>query len=180
MPSHLPLAQSAALLQLWPFFSLQLPPPSQTSLLPHTGILSVCPSGMFEHIPAEPLMLQDLQSPSHTSLQQTVSTQLPLSHSLALPQVVPLHFLHEPPQSTPVSSPFFMLSLHETHVPLKQVCAAAPQSPLTMQSTHVPFMSHFRLTSHVDPVCARSLTGMPLLQVSRVQSLPSLGGVSAS
>ncbi len=149
---HLLLRQSASFTQTSPFLSLHAPPPSHALVPPQTGMVSVPFRAMLEHIPAEPLMLQDMQSPVQAWLQQTVSTQLPLSHSLALPQAVPLHFLHEPPQSTPVSSPFFMLSLHETQVPLKQVCAAAPQSPSTMQSTHVPFMSHFRLTSHVDPV----------------------------
>ncbi len=92
----------------------------------------------------------------------------------------PLHFLHEPPQSTPVSSPFIVPSVHDTHIPLKQVCPA-PAHPLSFtHSTHVPLPSHCLLPSHVVPAVANFFSGMPLLQLSMVHMLPSSGGVSLS
>lgn len=177
MPVHLPLAQSASMLQLSPSLSLHAPAPLHTLLPSHCGASSVPSSGMFVHVPAEPLMLQDLQSPSHTSLQHTVSTHASLLHSFFAAQVVPSHFLHEPPQSTPVSLPFIMPSVHETHLSMKQDSPALGQLASDTHSTHIAMLLQ-NPPGHGSPMGSSTVMGVPLVHFAVVHGLLSPGGVS--
>jgi len=114
---------------------------------------------MFEHVPALPLILQDLHVPVHETSQQTASAQKPLLQSAPAAQAAPLHLAQAlPPQSTPVSSPSIMPLLHKLQTPL---------------ALHVP-------PGHVVPTGTGLTIGKPLLHVALVQGLPSSGGTSAS
>jgi hypothetical protein len=177
---HLVLAQSMPLLQVSPSFSLHAPAPLQTFVVSQTGASSVLLSGTFVQVPTVPARLHDLQVVSHALLQQTVSAQNPLLQSIAAAHVAPSHFfMHEPPQSMPVSSPFIMPSLHEMHAPITHVgCVPTVQSASAKHETQLPIASHFLPPPHPAPTLANFVSGTPLLQPSIVHMFPSNGGIS--
>jgi hypothetical protein len=81
----------------------QAPVPSQVPFVPQGGAGwqppcgSMPPAGTGVHAPALPVTLQARQVPQLAAEQQTPSTQLPLSHSAAAPQICPRRFFpHEP------------------------------------------------------------------------------------
>jgi hypothetical protein len=86
---------------------LQAPAPLQVPVLPQTLLLLVgqppCrspdPAAMLAQVPGLLARLQAWQVAQLGEPQQTPSTQLPLEHSLPLPQVAPGAFLarHDPP-----------------------------------------------------------------------------------
>jgi hypothetical protein len=71
----------------------QAPVPSQVPLVPQGGAGwqppcgSAAPVGTGVHAPALPVTLHARQVPQLAAEQQTPSTQLPLSHSAAAPQI---------------------------------------------------------------------------------------------
>jgi hypothetical protein len=92
--------------------------------------------------------LQGLLAASQASLQHTPSTQLPLSHFVESPHEVPSQRNGQsPPQSTPVSLPFFILSEQLTHV-----CVAAMQVGFVpVQSASVTHATHWPAPSQTLP-----------------------------
>lgn len=85
----------------------QAPVPSQVPLVPQGGAAwqrpwgSAAPAGTGVQAPALPVTLHDRQVAQLGEEQQTPSTQLPLSHSAAAPQIWPRRFLpHEPSLQT--------------------------------------------------------------------------------
>jgi hypothetical protein len=77
---------------------VQVPAPSHTRQVPQPFSGSVL-TGWLTQVPSWPATLQARQAPEQEPVQQTPSTQEPLVHSLAAPQVCPLGFLvtHRPP-----------------------------------------------------------------------------------
>jgi hypothetical protein len=69
------------------------PVPSQSPFQPQGGAAgqppcgSAAPAGTGVQLPALPVTLHDLHVPQLTDEQQTLSTQLPLSHSLPAAQI---------------------------------------------------------------------------------------------
>jgi hypothetical protein len=107
-----------------------------TALFSHfvEALLSSCPDAMFEQVPTEPATLQAWHVVVHASLQQTPSTQLPLTHSFADPHVAPRIFLH-----TPLPSHWFWPV--QTLVGLLSGCMAGillhvPTLPVTLHALH--------------------------------------------
>jgi len=93
-----PVAQSPARVQAWPVAFLQAPAPSQ-ALVPVQGVValvSCCPTGMLAHVPWKPDTAQDWQTPVQEILQQKVSAQKPVAHSVDPEQAWPLAFLQTP------------------------------------------------------------------------------------
>ena len=85
---------------------VQAPAPLQVPVLPQTLLpvgqppcRSPDPDAMLAQVPGLPARLQAWQVAQLGEPQQTPSTQLPLEHSLPLPQVAPGAFLarHDPP-----------------------------------------------------------------------------------
>ena len=76
--------------------------PSQILPLAHSAS-GATPLLMNPHIPSAPCCftaaLHERQRPSHPPMQQTPSTQDPLTHSPLLLQSSPAFFLHTPPAS---------------------------------------------------------------------------------
>lgn len=107
------LAHSALVVQGWPLSSKHWPAPLQEFTPVHVVVAtrSSVPSGIFEHVPTEPVTAQLWHVVVHALLQQTPSTQKLLMHSEAREQVCPAFFLHVPlplhtfvPEHVPVSS----------------------------------------------------------------------------
>src|SRR5262245_21574024 len=90
--------------------------------------------------------------------------------------MVPSQALHDPPQSTPVSSPFCTPSVQLAHVPLSQV-SFMPQSPSTRHSTHCPAALQTPPV-HASPSAFGWCSGVVPLQAEVVHSSPSSGGTS--
>jgi len=128
------------------------------------------------HIPELPPRLQDLQVPWHKLSQQTPSIQLRVAHSGPLMHPVPTHLLqYVPPQSTSVSSPFFMPSLHEIHTLSKQRgLVPVVQLPSLTHSTHVPLLSHTP-PGHVVPTGAIDVEHVMDAQTGSKQGTPVAG-----
>src|SRR3954470_13435642 len=88
---------------------------------------SKLPMPTFAHVPAMPGTLHALHTPAHASSQQTPSTHERPPAQVPPPHGSPLHFPHfEPPQSTPVSSPFCLPSSQA-----EQVCVDVSQRGLS-------------------------------------------------
>jgi hypothetical protein len=125
-------------------------------------------------------MLQALQVSVQSVLQQTPSTQLPLAQAPALPHGSPVQTLQLPPQSMPVSLPFFVPSEQ-----LKQVCevvsqvATSPVQSLSFrQPMHVPELSQTPVfPSHLSPVGIPGCGAPWGEQASLVQGLLSSVGL---
>jgi hypothetical protein len=85
---------------------------------------------MVMQVPGLPASLHDWQVPMHPAEQHTPSVQLPVMHSVPVPQGVPLLFsaLHVPPEQ--VSE-----LLHV--VPPQQGCPAAPQTQVALADAQV-------------------------------------------
>jgi len=156
------LWQSVAAPQGCPFGFRQLPFPSHwfgDAQVP----VSVWPLGTFEQVPTEPPTLHAWQVPVHVVLQQTPSTQLPLTQSELPPgQFCPLIFLQAPipshallplqlgllsvrPLAMFEQVPSLPAMLHAWHVP---VHAEVQQTP----STQVLLPAHWLLVMHEAPV----------------------------
>jgi hypothetical protein len=106
----------------------QAPAPSQVPLNPQGGAGaqppcgSIAPTGTGLHAPADPATLHEVQVPQLDDEQQTPSTQLPLAHSAAAPQIWPSRiFPHEPltqnvPLTQSLSTPQAARQLVPLHV----------------------------------------------------------------
>ena len=177
----MPLAQRSSDGQAKPGAVLQ----ASIALLPSQAFMplqavSVCPIGVLEQVPREPGTLQAWQVPLQSVSQQTPSTHLPLAQAPAEPHTSPLHALQSPPQSMPVSVPFFVLSeqLRQVCVAMSQEALSPVQSAVFRQPTHIPMLSQTPgFTSHGAPV-GTPTCGTPWgEQASWVQGLPSSVGV---
>jgi hypothetical protein len=90
--------------------------PAQALVISQTPGSSV-PFDKVEQVPCFPVKLQALHLSVQGVSQQTLSTQyIPIAQSASDVQAMLQGAQSGPPQSTPVSSPFFSPSLHETHV----------------------------------------------------------------
>lgn len=96
--TQLPLTQSVPPAHASPSLDLQLPAPSQETVVPEhvvVALVSSCPEGTLKHVPTLPVTLHAMQVFVHAVSQQTPSTQLPLEHWAATVHTAPL-----PPMAT--------------------------------------------------------------------------------
>ena len=138
---QMPLAQSVFNPQGAPADTLHEPAPSQAFAPPQ--VESAWSTAVLEQTPGEAGRLQVLQVPAQAESQQTLSAQLPLTQLAPSLHVVPLHALQLPPQSLPVSVPFWVLSEQVTQVWVVRsqegvVPITVAQSWLLVQPTHLP------------------------------------------
>jgi hypothetical protein len=156
--------------QACPFFSLQDPVnPLHTCVVSQTPGSSV-PDGKLEHLPSLPARLHDLQACVHDDSQQTPSTQLLEPQSVELVHGAPVQGAHfDPPQSTPVSSPFLSPSLHEMHSFFSHEALEPLQSLASTQSTHEPSPSHTRSLLHCKPASTNPETHVPSVHAMVLQ-----------
>jgi hypothetical protein len=139
---QMPLAQVLSSPQAAPVGALHPPAASQTFVAPQAG--SGCSTGALVQVPGEAGRLQDWQVPLQAVLQQTLSAQLPLTQLVPSRHVSPLHFLQLPPQSLPVSAPFWRPSEQLTQVCVtrsQEGVVPAVQSLSLAQPTHAPAAS---------------------------------------
>jgi hypothetical protein len=96
-----PLRHSVPALHAAAFSFLQLPAPSQVfvPVQMFNGKLSSTFAATFEHVPTLPASAHVLHAVLQAELQQTLSTQLPLRHSVPTPQAAAFSFLQLPAPS---------------------------------------------------------------------------------
>lgn len=139
LAKQMPLAQALLFPQGAPAATLQVPVPSQAFVPPQ--VRSGCPKGVSMQVPRDPGASQLLQVPLQAVSQQTLSAQLPLRQPVGPLHGSPLHPLQLPPQSMPVSLPFWTPSEQPMQlcVPGSQVSSIpAGQSLSLAQMTHAP------------------------------------------
>jgi len=163
-PAQLLLRHSAFIPHFSLLMSLHAPIPLQADVVIHVVVafVSSVPEAMSLHVP---MALQALQVPVHALSQQTPSAQKLLVQSAPIEHMSPSHFLqNEPPQSVPVSSPFFMPSLHEMHLFMMHFALVPEQSASSTHSTHIPLASHTP-PGHIVPAGRGGNIGVPFEHV---------------
>jgi hypothetical protein len=89
---QVPLAHCVPSEHGWPVAARQFPLPSQASVVVQLAAGSSVPAVSIVQVPVLPTTSHARHAPTHAESQHTPSTQLPLAHSRAAPQVVPVSF----------------------------------------------------------------------------------------